>query len=298
MTTSRNLGRVLLTGAGGFLGLELTRRLRADGVELVTSDLSGGDIPCDLTDPESVMALGARGPFDTVLHCGAVSGPMVMAEKPLEIWRINASGTAHLLEAARRHGAGRVVICSTTEVYGRLTGPVDEETLPAPVSVYAASKLAAEQAMIGYVHQHGLDAVALRLSWIYGPGRTTPTMLERMLRAAIEGKPACFEAHSDDMTHYLYVEDAVGAILSAAQRTSLSHAVCNVSAGAGLRLGTIVDEILGLRPTAQISLTGTPQAQAMPSMIANELCASDLGYRPRISMKAGLSLYLDALDRA
>lgn len=298
MMATRSLGKVLLTGAGGFLGLALTRRLRTDGVPLVTSDLSSGDIPCDLTDPEAVMALLAQGPFDTVLHCGAVSGPMVMADRPLEIWRINASGTAHLLEAARRHGAGRVLICSTTEVYGCLTGQVSEETLPAPVSVYAASKLAAENAMTGYVREHGIDAVALRLSWIYGPGRTTPTMLERMLRAAIEGKPASFDAHPGDLTHYLYIDDAVGAILCAAQKTALPRMLYNVSAGPGRPLGTIVEEILEIRPAAKISLTGSHQPQALPSVIANELCATELGYSNKISMKAGLSLYLDALDRA
>ncbi len=298
MMATRSLGKVLLTGAGGFLGLALTRRLRTDGVPLVTSDLSSGDIPCDLTDPEAVMALLAQGPFDTVFHCGAVSGPMVMAERPLDIWRINASGTAHLLEAARHHGAGRLVICSTTEVYGRRTGPVGEETLPSPVSVYAASKLAAEHAMIGYVREHGLDAVALRLSWIYGPGRTTPTMLERILRAAIDGKPEAFDVHPKDLTHYLYIDDAVGAILCAAQKTSLTHMIYNVSAGSGCPLGTIVEEIRDLRHGANISLTGKPQTQAIPSMIANKLCATELGYRPEISMKAGLSCYLDALDRA
>ena len=68
------------------------------------------------------------------------------------------------MEAARRYAVGRVIVCSTTEIYGQTGGTVVEATLPAPQTVYAASKVGAEQSMLGYVHEHGVDAVALRLS--------------------------------------------------------------------------------------------------------------------------------------
>ena len=102
--------------------------------------------------------------------------------EPLAIWQINALGTAHVLEAARRHEVGRVVVCSTCDVYGEQTGVLDESALPRPASVCGASKVAAEAAMLGYVREHHLDAVALRLSWIYGPGFPPATALDEGLR--------------------------------------------------------------------------------------------------------------------
>jgi len=110
-TARRRLGRVLVTGANGFIGAALVDRLRRDGEVVVASDLTRGDAAsadfqgCDITDPRQVETLFARGPFDTTFHGGAISGPMVMAGSPLDIWRINALGTAHGVVTLTDHGA-------------------------------------------------------------------------------------------------------------------------------------------------------------------------------------------------
>src|SRR5262245_51085334 len=165
--SQRDLGRVLVTGACGFIGAALVGALTENGETVIASDLGGdaGDAAdiraCDITDARQVDELFGCDRFDTIIHCGAVSGPMVMADRPLDIWRINVLGTAHLLEAVRRQGIGRFVLCSSCSVYGAMNGAtIDEDTPPDPGSLYGASKLAAEQAMIGYVHEHGIAAVA------------------------------------------------------------------------------------------------------------------------------------------
>jgi nucleoside-diphosphate-sugar epimerase len=196
----RRLGRVLVTGANGFIGAALVERLQRVGEEVVASDLDrGGAVSanfqaCDITDPHQVERLFASGPFDTTFHGGAISGPMVMPDRPLEIWRVNTLGTAHLLEAARRQRAGRFVLCSSCSVYGAMDGAtIDEATPPDPVGVYGASKLAAEQAMIGFAREYGNDAVALRLAWVYGPGRRTPTTLAQLLQARLITRMRCWK---------------------------------------------------------------------------------------------------------
>jgi nucleoside-diphosphate-sugar epimerase len=163
--TRRRLGRVLVTGANGFIGAVLVDRLRRDGEEVVATDLDRGGAAlgdfqtCDITDPHQVERLFARGPFDTIFHGGAISGPMVMQDRPLEIWRINSLGTAHLLDAARRHPVGRFILCSSCSVYGAMDGgTIDEATPPDPAGVYGASKVAAEQAMAGFAREYGIDA--------------------------------------------------------------------------------------------------------------------------------------------
>src|ERR1044071_6527302 len=114
----RRLGRVLVTGAAGFLGSALAERLARNGEKVVISDLDQGSAspaglsPCDLTQPRQVGALLQDQGIDTIIHAGAVSGPMVMADRPLDIWRINVMGTAHLLQSALRGKVGRFVLCS------------------------------------------------------------------------------------------------------------------------------------------------------------------------------------------
>ena len=292
----RDPGRVLVTGGQGFLGSALVTRLRNTGYDVTATDVAAEGVACDLTDFEQVEAV-VNGGYQTIFHCGAVSGPMVLADQPLAIWRINALGTAHLLEAARLHRVERVVVCSTSEVYGAVRGPVDEQSLPHPASVYAASKLAAEAATLGYAREHRLDAVALRLSWIYGPGRRTPTTLEDVLRAVLAGREARFDAGPGEITHYLYIDDAVTGLVCAGHAAALPERIYNITAGPGIPVHVIADILKRLHPDARISLDPRGTADGGPSEIDNRRAAGQLGFHPAMTLQAGLAAYLRALKR-
>src|SRR5215510_9453610 len=207
-SASRQLGQVLVTGANGFLGAALLAELKKQQVKFVATDIAGtaplpgGMLALDVRDGAAVRGIMEQTRFYTVFHCGAVSGPMVMADRPLDIWNINATGTANLLEAARVTKAGRVVVCSTVEVYGEATTGIAAETMPPqPDTVYGASKVAAEQAALTYHREHGLDTVMPRFSWIYGPGRKTPTTLAALLVNSLTGAVTRVEGHPADATH-------------------------------------------------------------------------------------------------
>lgn len=292
---ARDLGPVLVTGARGFLGGALVARLRATGHQVTATDVGAGNAPCDVTDFGQVEAIFRGGAFETVFHCGAVSGPMVLADQPLAIWRINALGTANVLEAARRYSAGRVIVCSTTNVYGDLTGQVDEQTLPMPTSVYAASKLAAENAVLGYVREHGLDTIALRLSWIYGPGRRTPTELEEVLIASLKGRTATFSAAPDDFTHYLYIEDAVDGLICAGRASVPPERIYNITAGLGVQARRVAEIIAELRPGFRCRLSSPQPSSGGPSAIDIRRAGQDLGFHPATKLDVGLEKYLWAL---
>lgn len=298
----RNLGRVLVTGSRGFIGSALSRTLVQGGESVVGSDLadSGNDgaefRACDITDLRQVDLLFGRDRFDTIFHCGAVSGPMIMAERPLDIWRINVLGTAHLLEAVRRQASGRFVFCSSCSVYGAINAaPIEEDTPPDPGSVYGASKVAAEQAMTGYVREHGVEAVALRLSWVYGPGRQTPTTLEELLRATFEARPLQIAGAPEEMTHYVHVEDVVAGLIAAARAASLRRLIYNISAGNGIPMSEVVAIVRGLAPGLEVSFSSRSSSTAGPEGFLLTNARRDLGYAPHIALAEGLRGYHEAL---
>lgn len=296
----RDLGRVLVTGAAGFVGAALVETLRADGIVVIASDVgapgAAGLVPCDITDGNAVAALVAGSASNTIIHCGAVSGPMVKADRPLDIWRINVLGTAHVLDAARRQGVGRVIVCSTSEVYGsRNEGVVDEQTRPEPDNVYGASKMAAEQAVIGYRREHGLDAAAIRLSWIYGPGRRTPTELERVLKNGLSGRPTILDGWPEDVTHYLFLDDAVRGLVCAATARSPEWPVYNITTGMGGTLAGTIDAIRAVLPDLQVAFGEADAETRGPIGFDTARAASALGYRPQTDFATGIRRTVEAL---
>jgi nucleoside-diphosphate-sugar epimerase len=303
--TQRPLGRVLVTGGAGFLGSALVDRLRRDGVEAIGSDLGHGATnpaglrACDLTDRRQVDGLLDNQQIDTIIHAGAVSGPMVMAERPLDIWQINVTGTAYLLEAVRRNRVNRFVLYSSVDVYGpSSSGVISEETRVAPETVYGASKVAAEAAMAGYSREHGLDAIAVRFSWIYGPGRRTPTTLERLIRAGLAGEAVMLDDGASDRTHYLYIEDAVAGVLAAAKTPAgLPRRAYNISAGNGLPLGEVVETLGSHLPRLRVSFRESKTAESRPTGFDLTNAARDLHYRPQVLLSQGLRNYVEALRR-
>ena len=172
--------RALVTGAAGFIGSHLCRRLVADGHEVLgLDDLSEGtldnlvDVPdaafleADLRDEQSVIR--AADGVDVIFHQGAKrSVPRSLAE-PFLTTDVNVRGTLNVLEAARASGA-RVVYASSSSVYGdQTTFPLHEALYPRPKSPYAAGKLAGEALAGAYTASLGIPTVGLRYFNVYGP---------------------------------------------------------------------------------------------------------------------------------
>jgi UDP-glucose 4-epimerase len=296
---NRALGSVLVTGAGGFLGGALLRRLVASGERTLATDRSAGDggvHALDVTDLDQVTQAVADAEVDTIFHCGAISGPMVMPDRPLEILRVNVFGTANVLEAARLGRVGRILLCSSVDIYGsRNSAILEEDAPPDPDTVYGASKVAAEQALIGYCRQHGLDGTSLRFAWIYGPGRRTPSLIPRLLEDGLAGRETAVSVGADDITHYMHVDDAVAALVAAARVERLPRFAYNATAGQGIRMRELVGHVEALLPQARIHLRGGQATIAGPLGFENGNAKRDFGYAPQIALRDGLRRHLAQL---
>ena len=173
---------VLVTGAAGLIGFTLASRLHGLGRAVIAMDriepAEDYDFPfiaADLGDVHKLYQALDRG-VDGIIHCGAVSGPMLFTDNPRAIVESNLVGSANIFEAARQRSLRRVVYCSSTSAYGE--NPKGLEVCTEAVAlnaadVYGATKAGGDILARAYAAQHGLDAVALRFSWVYGPRRST-----------------------------------------------------------------------------------------------------------------------------
>lgn len=286
---------VLLTGASGLIGRYVHRMLRERGDKVVAIDRIEGDdvLACDLSEVHRLHELGSEAA--AIIHCGAISGPMVARDNPYLIVQSNIVGTANVLEFARVKGMRRVVYCSSVSAFGNTPAGLDlvpEDVVLKPTSVYGASKAAGEQLLEGYRQQHGVDSVSLRPGWVYGPGRTTDCAIRTMIEDAQAGRPTSFPFGRDFYRQYVHVQDVADAILLALDAKELPRRSYTINGGTYLTLGDVAAIVRKVLPSARIEMGpgGDPidDVQARFDLSAAE---RDLGFRPRIGLEEGIRSY-------
>jgi len=290
---------VLVTGAAGLVGNAVRRRLEAAGrpvvaVDRVAQSADGQPIiPCDVTDIHRLHAVVADHDIDAIVHCGAFSGPMVARDNPYQMVQVNIVGTANMLELARIHRMRRMVFCSSTSAYGNTPeGPVPEDVALYPTSVYGGSKAASEQLVWTYFRQFGVDAVALRLSWVYGPGRTTDCIIRTMIEDALAGRPTRVPFGADFHRQFIHVEDAVAALILALDAGTLPRRIYTVTGDTYLTLGEIGDVVKKVLPQADIALEPGPDpVDEVHRRFDIAAARRDLGYAPALDLEQGIRSY-------
>ncbi|MBZ9799866.1 NAD-dependent epimerase/dehydratase family protein [Mesorhizobium sp. ES1-4] len=294
---------ILVTGASGLIGQRILRRLQRSQRNAVGIDISSkpGQIPvhiADLCDIHRLHGIASQEDVGSVIHCGAVSGPMVMIDNPYGIVQANIVGTANIIELARIHRMRRVVFCSSTSVYGPTDEPpagskgVPENAVLRPTSVYGATKVAGEQIVAAYRKQHGLDAVAVRLSWVYGPGRTTDCVIRTMIEDAHGGRQTCLEWGRDFPRQFIHVDDAVDALLTAHDAVTCPGAAYTATGGSFLTIGEvsqIVRRVLG-QPEIDVQPGPDPLDDYQHRFDISAI-ERDLGFRPALSLEQGVDAY-------
>jgi dTDP-glucose 4,6-dehydratase len=303
--------KVLVTGAGGFIGSHLTERLVRDGhavralVRYNGRDDRGslGDLPADiqagvevergdLKDPGAVRrAVEGR---EWVFHLGALIAIPYSYHNPYDVVQTNVLGTAHVLDACRANSSlSRVVLTSTSEVYGTAqTVPIDERHPLQGQSPYAATKIGADALGESYFRAFGLPVTILRPFNTFGPRQSARAIIPTIISQAL-ARPKVRLGRLDPRRDLTYVKDTVaGFVAIAGCDRALGRAV-NIGRGEDISIGDLVATI-GRRLGRTIAVECDqdrlrPAASEVERLLAGTGLAQSLwGWKPEYSLEEGL----------
>jgi UDP-glucuronate 4-epimerase len=296
-------GTILITGAAGFFGSALGRRLTEAGERVVGLDVIPGDnssFPCvvtDVRDADAIHELCRSSAVDRIVHAGGISGRSVQRDDKMAPIAINVMGTAVIFEAARRLSARRVVLCSSGSAYGlHDLDPVTEDAPLLPVNSYGASKVASEAILHAYAAESGVDGIALRIFQAFGPFRRTACTIRAMVDASIDGTTARIRYRPDARCQFVYIDDVVEALVAALSVKQHSRRIYNISGGTSLTLAEVAT-------IASKVLTGL-SVEFGDDPLSREYCLRridisaaerDLGYVPKVDLAEGIARYARCL---
>ena len=300
----------LVTGAAGFIGHWLAARLLEDGAEVVGLDvLNEAYDPLikhwrldqlkrragfrfarvDITDRTSLAEEFKRVRFTAVFHLAARAGASQSVRQPLDYVKANALGTQHVLDACSAHGVEKLVLASTSSVYGHGQHlPLQESSdTGRPLSPYAASKKAAEALAHAHHHVHGLDVTVLRYFTVYGPAGRPDMSLFRFIRWIREGQPITLHGDGSQTRDFTYVSDIARG--TAAARSATGFEVINLGSDAPVALRDalgIIEECLGRK--ARILRAAVPRVDVPATWADIRKAGRLLGWQPSTSLHAGI----------
>jgi UDP-glucuronate 4-epimerase len=294
---------VLLTGAAGLVGMAVRSALRAVDQAVVPIDVTdfGRDDPelvvMPLDDRPILESLIRARDIRAIIHCGAISGPMLAKGQPLALVAANIDATALLLELARLHAMRRFVFCSSISVYGDVGAAAIDETTPLrPTSVYGATKVACEQLIGGFAAEYGIDGVSLRIARIYGPYRRANCHLKALLEDVVADRETEIPCDPGFIYHYVYVDDVARAILACLQAPRLPHRDYNVGSGEASTMPQILAAATAAVPELRARLTpGEDDVPDRQTAFDIRRIAEDLGWQPNHDIGRGMLAYREAL---
>jgi UDP-glucose 4-epimerase len=299
--------RAIVTGGAGFIGSHLVDALLAEGRQVtVIDDLSSGDaarvapeadlVELDIVDLDALADSVARAEPRAIFHLAAQASVVVSVERPARDCEVNVKGTLGIVEAARRCNAPVVFTSTGGALYGDgAPRPTPEDTIPAPLSPYGASKWAGESYVRTWSLSSDIPHAVCRLGNVYGP-RQNPHgeagVVAIFTGALYEGRAPKLYGHGRPTRDYIYVDDVVSALLAAvgkagtyniatATETDVSTVWRVLSEAAG---GDIAPELADLRP-----------GELQQSCLDISRAERELGWGPRTSIEEGLRTTYAAL---
>jgi dTDP-glucose 4,6-dehydratase len=299
--------RAVVTGGAGFLGSHLCRALHTRGWEVVAvDDLSTGFVAnvedllgrpgFELLEHDVVHGLPIEGPVAAVLHLASPASPPMYLARPIATLEVGALGTQHALDLARKHDGVRMLLASTSEVYG------DPDVSPqgesywgnvnpvGPRAVYDEAKRYAEAITMAYHRAYGIDAKIARIFNTYGPflrpedGR----VISNFLAQAMDGRPLTVYGDGSQSRSYCYVDDLIAGLVALLDSAHVGP--MNLGNPHELTVLELAHTVLGVTGSqSEVVFEPLPRDDPRQRCPDIALAREVLGWRPGIGLGEGLT---------
>lgn len=302
--------KILITGAGGFIGSHLVEKMVMEGADVraFVRYNSRGDhgllkyasselisqveiIEGDLKDPFAVRQ--AVSGCQVVFHLGAMISIPYSYVHPFEVIETNVLGTLNVLMACRDLQVERVVHTSTSEVYGTARyAPIDEGHPLQAQSPYSASKIAADKLVESFICAYGLNATTIRPFNTYGPRQSSRAVIPTIITQALT-QPVIHLGNLETTRDFTFVEDTVRGFILAAKEHGAEGKVINLGTGTEIKIGDLAKEIIRLTDSKAVIEVDSNRLRPKDSEVFrlisnNSLAAEAMSWRPEVTLENGL----------
>jgi len=297
MTTS------LVTGGAGFIGSHLVRALleRGDQVRVLDNlstgrkdNLAGLNIELiegDIRDLGTVRQ--AVSGVNQIYHLAAFISVQASMEEPLDCYAVNLNGSLNLLWAAHQADVNHIALASSAAVYGDIEERVDESIAPRPMSPYAGSKLAMEQAAQLFANISNVPVVSLRCFNVYGPRQSPDSpyaaVIPIFIREMLEGRPVMIHGNGEQTRDFVFIENIIKAFILATKTEEGLGDVFNIGGGTSISILDLAHTLQQIIPDSLEPIYASPRLGDIRFSEADITRAeSALGFHPTIDLKDGL----------
>lgn len=317
---TRSTTSVLITGAAGFIGYWLSRRLLDNGHTVV-----GLDNFCDFYSPaikrDRIQSLQQHRGFSfyeadirnqdqverlfreceprTVVHIAAMAGVRPSIENPLLYSDVNIQGTMQILEATKQFDCEKIIFASSSSVYGNNEKIPFAETdlVDNPISPYAATKRAGE--LLCYTHWKltNMPVACMRFFTVYGPSQRPDLAISKFLKLISEGKPIPMFGNGSTSRDYTYIDDIVDGILASLYKVD-TYRIYNLGGSSPVTLTELIQTIGRVVGKEPILDHQPPQPGDVERTFADlSRSRAELGYNPKVSLEEGIRRQWDFMNQ-
>jgi UDP-glucuronate 4-epimerase len=312
----------LVTGGAGFIGSHVCERLLRDGHAVwAFDDLNNFYDPQlkrrnlrevqalakpfefvhgDITDRAALDEVFSSVKFDQVIHLAARAGVRPSLADPALYQRVNVEGTVNVLEAARTHRVKKIIIASSSSVYGVNSKTPFSESDPifSAVSPYAASKLACEA--LGHVwhHIYGMDVAVLRFFTVYGPRQRPDLVIYKFAKLISAGKPIPVFGDGSAARDYTFITDTLDGIIASTQK-EFGYEIFNLGESQTVKLTRLIELLEAAFDKKAVIDRQPMQLGDVPITFADISRAREkLGYNPHVKIEQGISLFVNWFQKS
>lgn len=303
--------RVLITGADGFIGSHLTEKLLDEGADLsvFVKSMSGqfgyrlknishlektvNIISGDISSADTINLIKQNDP-EIIFHLAAIAYVNFSFNHPIEVNAVNLGGTLNILEAVRDLDIERIVVTSSSEVYGTAQAPSIDESHPLnPTSPYASSKAAADRYAYSYWKTYGIPVAIIRPFNTYGP-RHTYDVIPKFINMVLHGKPPTIYGTGDQSRDFTYVSDTIRAFLCMGSNEKAIGEVVNFGTGRDVKIKDLAEKIIDIAGVKLKPIYVKKRLAEVDRLCSNFGKARKLfGWEPQVTLEDGLRMNIE-----